>query len=68
MSAVLARDPALRVASRSALFSGRYEMDFDISRDGTQFLMIESESSGLGLVAVPDWITELKQVTAARNP
>ena len=68
VSATLARDPALRVAARSILFEGRYEVDFDISRDGTRFLMIESESSGLGLVAVPNWLTELKQSTAARRP
>jgi serine/threonine-protein kinase len=67
-SAMLAFDPVLRVAARSVLFDGRYEVDFDISRDGTRFLMIESESSGLGLVAVPNWLTELKQSSATRNP
>jgi serine/threonine-protein kinase len=67
-SAKLAFDPALRVAARSILFDGRYEVDFDISRDGTRFLMIETESSGLGLVAVPNWLTELKQSTATRKP
>jgi serine/threonine-protein kinase len=67
-SASLVVDPAVRVASRKILFDGRYEVDFDISRDGTRFLMIESESSGLGLVAVPDWLTELKQSAAARKP
>ena len=44
MSATLARDPALRVMSRDALFDGRYQEDFDVARDGTRFLMIESES------------------------
>jgi Tol biopolymer transport system component len=67
-SATIARDPALRVAARRILFDGRYEVDFDISRDGTRFLMIESESSGLGLVAVPNWLSELKQSSAARKP
>ena len=68
MSATLARDPALRVVSRNTMFDGRYETDFDVSKDGTQFLMIESQSSGLGLVAVPNWITELKQLASMRNP
>ncbi|MEO8622016.1 MAG: protein kinase [bacterium] len=68
MSASVVRDPALRVASRQVLFDGHYELDYDISKDGTRFLMIESESSGLGVVAVPDWLTELKQLTATRKP
>jgi Tol biopolymer transport system component/tRNA A-37 threonylcarbamoyl transferase component Bud32 len=62
-SATLGFDPAPRVAARNILFEGRYEVDFDISRDGSRFLMIESESSGLGLVAVPNWLTELKRAT-----
>jgi hypothetical protein len=41
---------------------------FDVSKDGTRFLMIESESSGLALVVVPDWLPELKQLTATRKP
>ena len=65
MSATLIRDPALRVVSREPLFDGRYEEDFDISKDGTQFLMIESGTAGLGLVVVPNWLTELKRLGAA---
>ena len=30
--------------------------------------MIESETSGLGLVVVPDWLTELRQLTAMKKP
>lgn len=67
MSATVTRDPNLRVVSRQALFDGHYEVDFDISKDGTRFLMIESETSGLGLVVVPDWLTELEQLTSARK-
>ena len=44
MSATLARDPALRVVSRKPLFDGHYWTDYDISRDGSRFLMIESET------------------------
>ena len=65
MEATLVRDPGLRVVSREALFEGRYEADYDVSRDGTRFLMIEAASSGLRLVVVPHWLTELRQRTAA---
>jgi serine/threonine-protein kinase len=67
MAATLTRDPALRVASRALLFDGPYAQDFDLSRDGTRFLMIEAESSGLHLLAVPNWRTELRQLTGART-
>jgi len=66
-SATLARDPALRVVSRKQLFDGRYETDYDISHDGSRFLMIETETSGLSLVVIPNWLTELSQLTAARK-
>jgi len=68
MAATVSRAPELRVTSREALFDGQYEQDFDVSKDGKRFLMIESESSGLGLVVVPDWLTELRQLTAPRKP
>ncbi len=67
MAATQASLPSARVASRKALFSGNFEADFDVARDGTRFLMIESEASGLRLVAVPNWRTELRQLTAARK-
>jgi serine/threonine-protein kinase len=60
------------VVSRTPLFSGRYEDDFDVAKDGARFLMIESVTSGLELVVVPNWRTELRQLTSAkksaRNP
>jgi hypothetical protein len=55
------------VASRAVLFDGPYVQDFDISRDGTRFLMIESETTGLRLVAVPNWRTELHRLTSDRK-
>jgi serine/threonine-protein kinase len=67
MAATLARDPALRVVSRAFVFDGPYAQDFDVSRDGTRFLMIESGSSGLRVVAIPNWRTELRQLTGART-
>jgi hypothetical protein len=60
MSATLARDPALRVLSRKPLFQGPYETDYDVSHDGSRFLLIESEVSGLDLVVIPNWLTELR--------
>jgi len=67
ISAMLTFDPMPTVVSRTTLFSGRYEDDYDVSRDGTRFLMIESVTSGLGLVVVPNWRSELKRLTAARR-
>ena len=63
MSAAILRDPTVRVVSREAMFEGQYEWDFDVSNDGKRFLMIESKSSGLSLVVVPNWLTELKTLT-----
>jgi len=68
MSATLARDPALRIVSRKPLFDGHFETDYDISHDGTRFLMIETETSGLDLVVIPNWLTELRQLTTSRKP
>jgi hypothetical protein len=67
MSATLSVDSVPAVLSRTALFSGRYEEDFDVSPDGTRFLMIQTESSGLSLVAVPHWRTELRRLTSERR-
>ena len=68
MSAKLARDPALRVVSRTPLFDGHYELDYDVSRDGARFLMIQSESVGGDLVVVPNWAAELRGLTNVRKP
>ncbi len=63
--ATIARDPALRVVSRSTLFKmGRRPADFDLAKDG-RFLMIETENSGTSLVVIPNWKTELKRLTSA---
>ncbi len=68
MAATLARDPSPRVVSRAALFDGRYEQDFDISKDGMRFLMIQSASAGTDLIVVPNWRTELRRLTAGATP
>ncbi len=67
VSAILTRDPTPRVLSRTALFEGRYEKDFDVSPNGTRFLMIESERSGLSLVVIPHWRTELRRLAGVTN-
>ena len=64
VAAALTRDPALRVASRQALFDGPYDREFDVSPDGSRFLMIETRSSGMSLVVIPNWLTELHRLTA----
>ena len=56
--------PSPAVVSRTPLFAGRYEDDYDVSKDGSRFLMIESETSGLGLVVIPNWRTELRRLTS----
>jgi eukaryotic-like serine/threonine-protein kinase len=63
VSARLSFGGAPAVLSRTPLFSGRYEDDFDVAPDGTRFLMIQTESSGLSLVVVPHWRTELRRLT-----
>ena len=65
VSASLTFESAPAVVSHTALFTGRFEDDYDVSKDG-RFLMIQSETSGLGLVVVPNWRTELRQPTAGR--
>ncbi|MGH7618577.1 MAG: hypothetical protein ACREPM_15265, partial [Gemmatimonadaceae bacterium] len=64
MAATVAREPSMHVTSREPLFDGRYELDFDVSHDGTRFLMIESQSSGVSLVVIPNWRTELRRLTS----
>ena len=63
VSAALARDPVLRVASRQTLFDGPYDREFDVSPDGSRFLMIETRSSAITLVVIPNWLTELRRLT-----
>ena len=67
MAAMLARDPSLRVVSRRPLFEGAFDIDFDVTKDGRRFLVIERETSGLGVAVIPNWRTELKRATAART-
>ena len=54
---------ALRVASRQMLFERAYERELDVSPDDSRFLMIETTSSGISLIVIPNWLTELRQLT-----
>ena len=65
VSATVTLDPAPRIVSREPLFEGRYELSFDVSKDGSRFLMIESGTAGLSVVVVPNWRTEFRRLTAA---
>jgi serine/threonine-protein kinase len=62
MEATVARDPSLRVVSRDSLFIGSYEQEFDVAKDG-RFLMTQSEPSAITIVAIPNWLTELRRLT-----
>ena len=68
MSATVASAPEFHVVAREALFEGEYGPDFDVSRDGTRFLMVASETTGPSLVVIPDWLTELHRLTTAGAP
>ena len=68
ISATLAFGPGPTVVSRTPLFSGRFETDFDVSADGSRFLMIQSQPTGLELIVVPNWRTELRRLTAPKSP
>ncbi|MGQ0646708.1 MAG: protein kinase domain-containing protein [Gemmatimonadaceae bacterium] len=63
----LAREPALRVVSRQALFAGNFERDFDVSADGSRFLMIEERGSDMSLIVIPNWLTELRRLTSTAS-
>jgi serine/threonine-protein kinase len=60
MMAEVSRDPAIRIVSRRALFSGNYLQDFDVAPGGDRMLMIQSQPDAADLVVVPNWATQLK--------
>jgi hypothetical protein len=43
---------------------GPFMEDFDVSPDGSRFLVVEADDSDSTLVVIPNWITELRRVTA----
>ena len=54
----------LRVAARDVIVKGPFSDDFDVSPDGSRFLVVETDASDNTLVVIPNWITELRRVTA----
>ena len=67
MEATLSREPSLHVVSRESLFQGQYQVMYDVSHDGNRFLMVESQGSGVKLVVIPDWRTELRRHTSTAS-
>jgi serine/threonine-protein kinase len=65
MAARLARDTTLRVAARELVVKGPFREEFDVSPDGSRFLVVDAGASDRTLVVIPNWITELRRVTAA---
>ncbi|MEP6834604.1 MAG: protein kinase [Gemmatimonas sp.] len=63
VAATLTRNPGLGVTARQTLFDGPYDREFDVSADGSAFLMIETTGSNMTLVAIPNWVTELRRLT-----
>ena len=63
IAATMAFQPEPRVVSRVVLFAGQYMPDYDVSADGKRFLMVEPGATGVGLVAIPNWRTELRRLT-----
>lgn len=65
MAARLAREVTLRVAARDVVVKGPFREEFDVSPDGSRFLVIEGDAANRTLVVIPNWITELRRATAA---
>ncbi len=67
-------EPELRGTNRRMLFEGQYytgtEQDYDVSRDGEQFLMIkesDEQPAATQLIVVLNWFEELKRLVPARG-
>jgi Tol biopolymer transport system component len=67
MATTIASSTEHRPLATTTLFEGSYEQDFDVSPDGSRFLMIESATSGLEMIVIPNWKTELRRLTAQRR-
>jgi len=65
VAAKLAREATLRVTARDVVVKGPFQDDFDVSPDGSRFLVVGADASVSTLVVIPNWITELRRVTAA---
>ena len=69
VAARLAKDPALHIVSRDTLFHGIEQYDpsgsplanFDLPADWSKVLVLKSTGNTFQIVAVPNWIVELRQ-------
>ena len=66
MAARLARDATLRVAARDVVVKGPFREEFDVSPDGSRFLVIDADTSDSRLVVIPNWIAELRRARRRR--
>ena len=66
VQATLVREATLRVLSREVVVKGPFASEFDVSPDGSRFLVIEPDEMGSTLVVVPNWSSELIRVTTPR--
>jgi serine/threonine-protein kinase len=68
MAATLARDAGFHIVSRKALFEGSFDLDYDVAKDGSRFLVIELETTGLDVTVIPNWGTELNRLAGTKAP
>ena len=68
LSVPVETQPTISVGTPTTLFQGRFPVrlsfwsDYDVSPDGTQFLMLEAtEDSELQINVVTNWLGELKE-------
>jgi Tol biopolymer transport system component len=66
----LATSPALEVVARDTLFEGPYTTDpwhpnYDVTPDGTGFIMLQPVDENRRLVMIVNWVEELRQRTRA---
>jgi len=66
VQASLVREATLRVLSREVVVKGPFANEFDVSPDGSRFLVIEPDEMGSTLVVVPNWSSELIRMMTAR--
>ena len=63
LQATLNRDSGLRVLTREVVVKGPFANDYDVSRDGSRFVVIEPDDASATLVVIPNWVTELRRMT-----
>ena len=66
MQANLSSGSSISVASRDSLFSGNFShgdgmaAPYDVTRDGSRFVMLESADNAQQVVVVTNWPAELR--------